>query len=61
MQEIAAASSTTTCAAGSVSNQVSFQHVSVPLLRLLTQPGIESSILSHAVNPLYAVRALPGQ
>ena len=44
-----------TCSTGGQGSKVSFQHVIVPLLRILTQLNIISSMLTQFVLPIYAV------
>ncbi|KAK9802792.1 hypothetical protein WJX73_006176 [Symbiochloris irregularis] len=55
LQEITGPAEAITCSAGTSPSKISFQHVVIPLLQLLTQPGIVASLLKHVVIPIYAV------
>ena len=55
LQEIASRAASFSVAAGLSKTTLSFQHVVVPALLLITQPSVTGSVLKHLSNPIYEV------
>lgn len=57
LQEIASKANSFSVAAGLSKTTVSFQHVVLAVLTLITQPNVTGSVLKNLSNPVYEVRS----